>query len=59
MKSTKRNSTEGALDRMAGRLMEMIGKITGRRSTRAKGKAARGRGAGRRQTAKAKSRTAR
>ena len=59
MKSAKRNSTEGALDRMAGRVMEMIGKITGRTSTRATGKAARGRGAGRRQTGKAKRKAAR
>jgi uncharacterized protein YjbJ (UPF0337 family) len=53
-KSAKRNSAEGALDRVAGRLMEMFGKLTGRRSTKAKGKAARARGRGRRQTGKAK-----
>ena len=52
MKSAKRNSAEGTLDRIAGRVMEMFGKMTGRKSTRAKGKAARARGTGRRQTAK-------
>jgi uncharacterized protein YjbJ (UPF0337 family) len=54
MKSAKRNRTEGTLDRMAGRLMEMFGKMTGRTSPKAKGKAARTRGAGRRQSGKAK-----
>jgi uncharacterized protein YjbJ (UPF0337 family) len=54
MKSAKRNSAEGTLDRMAGRLMEMFGKVTGRTSTKAKGKAARTRGSGRRQTGRAK-----
>ena len=54
LKSAKRNSAEGALDRMAGRLMEMFGKVTGRQSTRAKGKAARARGSGRRRTGKTK-----
>jgi uncharacterized protein YjbJ (UPF0337 family) len=54
MKSAKRNSAEGTLDRIAGRLMEMVGKVTGRKSTNAKGKAARSRGTGRRQTGKAK-----
>jgi uncharacterized protein YjbJ (UPF0337 family) len=35
----------GAVDRIAGRIMEAFGKMTGKHSTRAKGKAARGRGA--------------
>lgn len=52
MKSAKRNSAEGTLDRIAGRLMEMFAKVTGRQSTRAKGRAARARGTGRRQTGK-------
>jgi uncharacterized protein YjbJ (UPF0337 family) len=52
MKSAKRNSAEGTLDRIAGRLMEMFGKVTGRKSAKAKGKAARARGTGRRQTGK-------
>jgi uncharacterized protein YjbJ (UPF0337 family) len=59
MKSAKRNRTEGALDRVAGRVMEMIGKLTGRTSTRATGRAARTRGTGRRQTAKTKSKAGR
>ena len=54
MKSAKRNSAEGTLDQVAGRLMEMFGKVTGRKSTKAKGKAARARGTGRRQTGKTK-----
>jgi uncharacterized protein YjbJ (UPF0337 family) len=54
MKSAKRNSTEGKLDQLAGRLMEMFGKVTGRNSSKAKGKTARARGAGRRSTAKVK-----
>jgi uncharacterized protein YjbJ (UPF0337 family) len=54
MKSAKRNSAEGTLDRMAGRLMELFGKVTGRKSTKAKGKAARARGTGRRRTGKTK-----
>jgi uncharacterized protein YjbJ (UPF0337 family) len=43
-KSARRNQSEGTLDRLAGRVMEMIGKLTGRKSTTAKGKAARARG---------------
>jgi len=54
MKSAKRNSAEGTLDQLAGRLMEAFGKVTGRKSTKAKGKAARARGAGRRRSGKAK-----
>jgi uncharacterized protein YjbJ (UPF0337 family) len=47
MKSARRDRTEGALDRLAGRILEAISKLTGRRSTVAKGKAARARGTGR------------
>jgi uncharacterized protein YjbJ (UPF0337 family) len=54
MKSAKRNKAEGTTDRIAGRLMEMFGKLTGRTSPKAKGKAARARGAGRRQTGRTK-----
>lgn len=46
-KSGRRDKAEGALDRLAGRLLEAFSKLTGRRSTAAMGKAARGRGAGR------------
>jgi uncharacterized protein YjbJ (UPF0337 family) len=59
MKSARRNSAEGTLDKIAGRLMEMIGKVTGRSKTRATGKAARARGTGRRQTSRAKGKAAR
>ena len=46
-KSARRDKAEGALDRMAGRVLEAFSKLTGSRSAGAKGKAARGRGAGR------------
>jgi uncharacterized protein YjbJ (UPF0337 family) len=46
-KSGRRDKAEGALDKVAGRLLEAFSKVTGRRSTRAKGKAARGRGGAR------------
>jgi uncharacterized protein YjbJ (UPF0337 family) len=46
-KSGRRDNAEGALDKVAGRVLEAFSKLTGRRSTAAKGKAARGRGAGR------------
>ncbi len=46
-KSSQRNRTEGTLDRIGGRVMEVVGKLTGRQSTKAKGKAARGRGSAR------------
>jgi uncharacterized protein YjbJ (UPF0337 family) len=45
MKSARRDKAEGAVDRIAGRVAEAIGKLTGNRSMGAKGKAARGRGA--------------
>ena len=34
----------GTVDRIAGRILAAFGKLTGKQSTRAKGKAARGRG---------------
>ena len=36
--------TEGFIDRMAGKVLDFWGSITGSRSTKAKGKAAKGRG---------------
>ena len=45
--SAKRNKAEGGLDKLAGRVLEAFGKLTGNRSAGAKGKAARGRGAAR------------
>ena len=47
MKSARRDKAEGTVDKIAGRVVEVFGKVTGNRSTRAKGKAARGRGKGR------------
>jgi uncharacterized protein YjbJ (UPF0337 family) len=47
MKSTRRDKAEGTVDRIAGRVAEAIGKLTGNRSMGAKGKAARGRGTAR------------
>jgi uncharacterized protein YjbJ (UPF0337 family) len=43
-KSAKRDQTEGFIDRVAGRILEMWASITGKKSTKAKGKAARARG---------------
>jgi uncharacterized protein YjbJ (UPF0337 family) len=48
MKSARRDTAEGTLDQIAGRMLEAIGRWTGRRSYMAKGKAARARGAVRR-----------
>ncbi len=53
-KSARRNQTEGTLDRLGGRVSEMIGKLTGRKSTTAKGKAARTRGSARSAKGRAK-----
>jgi uncharacterized protein YjbJ (UPF0337 family) len=46
-RSSRRDKAEGTVDRVAGRLLEAFSKLTGKRSTRAKGKAARARGRGR------------
>lgn len=43
-KSAKRDRAEGTVDRIAGRILEAVSRLTGRASHRAKGKAARGRG---------------
>jgi uncharacterized protein YjbJ (UPF0337 family) len=47
MRSGRREEAAGTLDRVAGRVLEAFGKLTGNRKAGAKGKAARGRGAGR------------
>ena len=47
MKSARRDRAEGTVDKIAGRVLEAFGKLTGNRSAGAKGKAARARGAGR------------
>jgi uncharacterized protein YjbJ (UPF0337 family) len=44
MAKSRRDKAEGTLDKLAGRVLEAFSKLTGRRSTAAKGKAARGRG---------------
>jgi uncharacterized protein YjbJ (UPF0337 family) len=54
-KSARRDTTEGTLDRIAGRAMEAWGKLTGKTKTKAKGKGARARGS----TRRAKGRTKR
>ena len=53
-KSSRRDSAEGTLDKVAGRLMEAFSKLTGKKSTAAKGKAARVRGQGRSAKGRAK-----
>ena len=47
LKSARRDKAEGTIDKVAGRALELWSKVTGNKSTRAKGKAARARGAGR------------
>jgi uncharacterized protein YjbJ (UPF0337 family) len=47
MRSGRQDQAAGTLDRVAGRVLEAFGKLTGNRKAGAKGKAARGRGAGR------------
>jgi len=54
-KSAKRNKTEGAIDRIAGRVLEAWGALTGRNKHKAKGKAARARGGFRSKKGDAKS----
>jgi len=54
MKSKRRNKTEGTIDKVAGRVLEAVSKVTGNKKTKAKGKAARGRGTGRKATGRAK-----
>jgi uncharacterized protein YjbJ (UPF0337 family) len=44
MKSSRRDRIEGALDGIGGRILEAIGRLTGRTSYKIKGKAARTRG---------------
>jgi uncharacterized protein YjbJ (UPF0337 family) len=42
--SARRDQASGMLDKVAGRVLEAVGKLTGNSSQQAKGKAARGRG---------------
>ena len=45
MKSPRRHKVEGKLDQIGGRLLEAVGRLTGRSSHKVKGKASRARGA--------------
>ena len=38
-KSRRRDNAEGTIDKIAGRVLDAVGKVTGNRSTKAKGKA--------------------
>jgi uncharacterized protein YjbJ (UPF0337 family) len=55
MKSSKRDKAEGAIDRIAGKILDFFGRLTGNTSHRAKGNAAKGRGAFRTGKGRAKS----
>jgi uncharacterized protein YjbJ (UPF0337 family) len=59
MKSGSRDKAEGFVDRVAGRILELWSKLTGKRSSGAKGKAARARGKGRSAKGRAKRRAGR
>ena len=59
MKSSRRDRAEAALDRLGARILELVGKVTGRRWQKAKGKAARLRGAARSARGRAKRRVKR
>jgi uncharacterized protein YjbJ (UPF0337 family) len=47
MRSARQDTIRGFIDKMAARVLEAFGKLTGNRSAGAKGKAARGRGTAR------------
>jgi uncharacterized protein YjbJ (UPF0337 family) len=47
MRSARRDKAAGRMDEIGARILELVGRVTGKQSTKAKGKAARGRGAGR------------
>ena len=59
MRSSRQDRAAGSADTLAGRILEAIGRLTGRRTTAAKGKAARGRGAGRKAKGRVKNRAGR
>ena len=54
MKSGSRDTAEGTVDKIAGRVLEAFSKLTGNRSADAKGRAARGRSDPRRAKGRAK-----
>jgi uncharacterized protein YjbJ (UPF0337 family) len=47
VRSARQDTIRGGVDKIAGRVLEAFGRLTGNRSAQAKGKAARTRGAGR------------
>ncbi|MCW3048376.1 MAG: CsbD family protein [Solirubrobacterales bacterium] len=47
MRSAGEDTIRGRVDKIAGRVLEAVGKLTGNRRADAKGKAARARGVGR------------
>jgi uncharacterized protein YjbJ (UPF0337 family) len=47
VRSARQDTIRGGIDKIAGRMLEAYGKLTGNHSASAKGKAARTRGAGR------------
>jgi uncharacterized protein YjbJ (UPF0337 family) len=47
MRSGRQDRIRGGIDKVSGRVLEAVGRLTGKPSAAAKGKAARGRGAGR------------
>ena len=57
MKLGRRGAATGRMDKVGGRILELVGKLTGKRSTSAKGKAARVRGAGRSTKGRTRTRT--
>jgi uncharacterized protein YjbJ (UPF0337 family) len=56
MRSARNDKARGRVDTIVGRALDAFGKLTGSKSTQAKGKAARTRGSGRSLTGRAKSR---
>jgi uncharacterized protein YjbJ (UPF0337 family) len=58
-KSSRRNKAEGRLDKIGAWVLQRWGRITGRTSHKAKGKAARTRGSARKATGRAKERAGR
>jgi uncharacterized protein YjbJ (UPF0337 family) len=54
MRSARKDTSTGTVDKIAGRIMEAFGKVTGNRSAKATGKAGRGRGASRNAKGRAK-----
>ena len=58
-KSSRRNKAEGRLDKVGAWVLDTISRITGRRSHKAKGKAARTRGSARTTSGRTKQRAGR